>query len=102
MIEESKAYGDPAIADIYQAWRVGGVFILETDQGVQALQRTDEQRWLQVATGVALELSSVETDQAVKARPSRKLRKNMKGIMDTLGLKSEDPSVRIDSAMKMA
>lgn len=101
LIEELKAYGDPAIADIYQAWRVGGVFILETDQGVQALQRTDDQRWLQVATGVALELSSVETDQAVKARPSRKLRKKMKGIMDTLGLKSEDPSVRIDSAMKM-
>ena len=43
----------------------------------------------------------METDQAVKARPSRKLRKKMKGIMDTLGPKSEDPSVRIDSAMKM-
>ena len=51
LVEELKAYGDPAIADIYQAWRVGGVFILETDQGEQALQRTDDQRWLQVSTG---------------------------------------------------
>ena len=101
LIEELKAYGDPAIAEIYQAWRVGGVYLLEGEPETQVIQRTDDQRWLLVTSGAVVELSEAQADQAAKARPSRKLRKKMKVIIDTLGLKAEDPSVRIDSAMKM-
>ncbi len=101
LIEELKPYGDPAIAEIYQTWRVGGVYLLETGSGVQVLQRTDDQRWLLVESGAVVELTAEQAGQASKARPSRKLRKKMKGIIDTLGLKAESPSVRMDSAMKM-
>ena len=101
IIEELAAYGDQEIADIYQAWRVGGIFLLEREGEIQVLQRTNDEKWLLVVSGAAIELSAAEEEQAEKARPSRKLRKKMKGIIDTLGLKAEDPSVRIDSAMKM-
>ena len=45
--------------------------------------------------------TATELEALSKKRPSRKLRKQMKGIIDTLGLKAADPAVRIDSAIKM-
>jgi urea transport system permease protein len=94
-------YGDPVISKIYGAWRAGGIYIYNAAIGPQVLQLSGEQEWLQVLTGERIDLSEAEVAKTKKSRPSRKLRKAMKGIIDTLGLKSIDADVRINSAIKM-
>lgn len=97
LIEELGQYGDQVIAEIYESWRTGGVYLLDG----QVLLKTDGQDWFIVRTGEVIEVSEEAEAQASKARPSRSLRKLMKRIIDTLGLKADDPAVRIDSAIKM-
>lgn len=94
-------YGDPVISEIYAAWRAGGIYIHDAATGPQALQFSEKQEWLAVLTGELVNLSEAEAEAVEKSRPSRKLRKAMKGIIDTLGLKSIDSNVRINSAIKM-
>ena len=101
LIDELSTYGDTIIADIYEAWRTGGIFLLEQDSGDQLLQFTSAQQWELVATGAVVSLTEVQAQAANKQRPARALRKQMKRIIDTLGLKAEDPSLRIDSAIKL-
>lgn len=101
LIDELSTFGDTIIADIYEAWRTGGIFLLEQDSGDQLLQFTSAQQWELVATGAVVSLTEAEALAANKQRPARALRKQMKRIIDTLGLKAEDPSLRIDSAIKL-
>lgn len=101
LIEEISAYGDPLISEIYDAWRTGGIYLLEEGSRSRVLHFTDAQEWQLVATGAVLTMSEMQVSAAQKQRPSRALRKQMKGIIDTLGLKAEDPAVRINSAIKM-
>ncbi|MCH2035340.1 MAG: urea ABC transporter permease subunit UrtB [Puniceicoccaceae bacterium] len=101
LIDELSTFGDTIIADIYEAWRTGGIFLLEQDSGDQLLQFTSAQQWELVATGAVVSLTEVQAQAANKQRPARALRKQMKRIIDTLGLKAEDPSLRIDSAIKL-
>ena len=101
LIDELSTYGDTIIADIYEAWRTGGIFLLEQDSGDQLLQFTSAQQWELVATGAVVSLTEAQAQAANKQRPARALRKQMKRIIDTLGLKAEDPSLRIDSAIKL-
>ncbi|MGJ8654460.1 MAG: urea ABC transporter permease subunit UrtB [Opitutaceae bacterium] len=101
LIEELSNYGDPVIAEIYEAWRTGGVYTFVNDTGVQLLQFNELQQWTLVSTGEVLNLTEVEVASVEKERASRAVRKQMKGIIDTLGLKADDPAVRINSAIKM-
>ena len=101
LIDELSIFGDTIIADIYEAWRTGGIFLLEQDSGDQLLQFTSAQQWELVATGAVVSLTDAQALAANKQRPARALRKQMKRIIDTLGLKAEDPSLRIDSAIKL-
>ena len=101
LIEELTGYGDPVIAEIYEAWRTGGVYTLDGEAGLRLLQFNALQQWTLVATGEVLNLSEAEVAATEKERASRAVRKLMKSIIDTLGLKAEDPAVRINSAIKM-
>lgn len=101
LIEELGSYGDPIIAEIYESWRTGGVYSQDVDGSSRVLFQDESEKWFIVATAEALEVSEADLEQMTKERPSRSLRKQMKGIIDTLGLKADDPAVRIDSAMKM-
>ena len=87
LIEELSTYGDTIIADIYEAWRTGGIYLLEQDTGSQLLQFTDTQEWALVHNGAVISLSEAEAAGAKKQRTARALRKQMKRIIDTLGLK---------------
>lgn len=100
LLEELSTYGDPEISAIYEAWRTGGIFILEDGVDLRLLQFTDEE-WTLVRTGESVALTPAEVEAAEKTRASRSLRKQMKSILDTLGLKAADSAVRIDSAIKM-
>ncbi len=101
LIDELSNSGDQVIAEIYESWRTGGIYTLEEGDAVKLLQLSESQQWSLVATGEVLVLSEDQAASAEKERASRSTRKLMKGIIDTLGLKADEPSVRIDSAMKM-
>lgn len=101
LLEELSNFGDPVIAEIYEAWRTGGVYTFSSDSGVQLLQFNEQQQWTLVSTGDVLNLSEAEIATVEKERAARAVRKLMKGIIDTLGLKADDPAVRINSAIKM-
>ncbi len=101
LIDELSNSGDQVIAEIYDAWRTGGVYTLEEGEEVKLLQLSENQQWSLVATGEVLLLTEDQAASTEKERASRRTRKLMKSIIDTLGLKAEDPAVRIDSAMKM-
>ncbi len=101
LIEELSNYGDPVIASLYEAWRTGEVYTLKKGEEVLLLHFNEQQQWTLLATGEVLDLSQAEIEQTEKERASRGVRKAMKGIIDTLGLKAVDPAERIDSAIKM-
>ena len=101
LIEEIENYGDPVIAEIYQAWRTGGVYTLKSNTDLQLLEFTAQQEWVSVASGELVSLSEGDVANVKKERAKRSVRKLIKGIIDTLGLKAKDASVRIDSAIKM-
>lgn len=102
LIEELSQYGDPEIAVIYEAWRTGGVYTLTDASGdVRLLQFAEQTGWSSVATGEPVELTEAEAESTKKERASRGVRKAMLGLLDTLGLKADDPKERIDSAIKM-
>lgn len=101
LIEEIESYGDPVIAEIYQAWRTGGVYTLKSNTDLLLLEFTAQQEWVLVASGELVSLSEEELAKVEKERATRSVRKSMKSIIDTLGLKATDASVRINSAIKM-
>lgn len=100
LLEELSTYGDPHISVIYEAWRTGGIFTLGDGDDLRLLQFTDES-WTLVTTGEGVLMTDAEIEAAEKTRASRSLRKLMKPLLDTLGLKAADPEVRINSAIKM-
>lgn len=101
LIEEIESYGDPLIAEIYQAWRTGGLYTLKSNTDLLLLEFTAQQEWVLVANGELVSLSEEELAKVEKERATRSVRKSMKSIIDTLGLKATDASVRINSAIKM-
>ena len=101
LIEEIESYGDPVIAEIYQAWRTGGIYTLKSNTDLLLLEFTAQQEWVLVADGELVSLAEGDVAKVKKERAKRSVRKLMKGIIDTLGLKATDASVRIDSAIKM-
>lgn len=101
LIEEISTYGDPLIAEIYSAWRAGQVYTLTQDETVRLLHFTETQEWTLVNSGEVISLSEDEIATVEKERASRSVRKKLKGVIDTLGLKAADPAERINSAIKM-
>jgi len=100
LLDELAQYGDPEIASIYESWRTGGIYTSGEGESLRILQFAAEQ-WTLVASGEPVSLSDAELAAAQKTRASRSVRKAMKSLLDTLGLKAEDPLVRINSAIKM-
>lgn len=101
LLDELAESGDQVIAEIYEAWRTGGIYTLKGEDGVRLLHFTELQEWTLVETGEVLSLTDAQVDAVEKERASRSVRKLMKSIVDTLGLKSVDERVRIDSALKL-
>jgi len=100
LLDELAQYGDPEIASIYESWRTGGIYTSGEGESRKILQFAAEQ-WTLVSSGEPVSLSDAELAAAQKTRASRSVRKAMKSLLDTLGLKAEDPLVRINSAIKM-
>ncbi|MDA9764718.1 urea ABC transporter permease subunit UrtB [Opitutales bacterium] len=100
-VKDLEVFGDPGISDLYEAWRTGDVYSFEQDREKIALRQMSSSSWIKISTGEAIELSSSDLESMSKLRPSRGVRRMMKSLIDTLGLKAEDPIVRQESAMKL-
>ena len=101
LLQELAAVGDPFIGDFVDAWRVGEVFsypISETETIV--LQRVSEQ-YRRLSNDEVIEISEADAEKVEKIRPSRRLRRELKKITDTIDLSSPDVSVRIGAALKL-
>lgn len=101
LVEELQAHGDSIIAEIYDSWRKGDVYLLESADAKRTIQFMGNSAYSLISTGEAITLSSEEIDSLKKMRPARKLRKSLKSIIDTLGLKAGAPNLRIDAARKL-
>ena len=101
LVEQLSQFGDPGIASLYEAWRTGDVYELVRNDQKLVLRQLEDESWIVVATGAPETLSSEEIESASKLRASRGLRRTMKSLIDTLGLKADDPLVRRESAKKL-
>lgn len=101
LIEEMGQFGDPIIAKIYEDWRLSKIFSYESHGTKQILYIDERNNYYSLLTGESLEFSSEAIETFKKERIARALRKQFKGIIDTLGLKSVDGKTRIKSAIKL-
>ena len=101
LIEEMNEFGDPIIAKIYEDWRRGKIFSLETEASKEIIYIDERNNCYSLLTGEVLEYSEETRENFNKERIARALRKQFKGLIDTLGLKSINAKTRIKSAIKL-
>ncbi len=101
LLEELAALGDPYIKDFVGAWRTGEVFSYEVSEDETIALRRVSERYIRVATGESFEVADEEDERLKKIRPSRKLRRALKTITDTIDLSSPDAKTRIEAALKL-
>ena len=101
LIEEISNLGDPLISNLYNSWKKGEIYQVERGGKIDVIRLREDQKWVLVETGEPIVLTDQDKASLEKRRPSRSVRKLFQKIIDSLGLKSLDPAVRIDSAIKM-
>ena len=88
--------GDPVIASMVEAWRGGQILRYRTDNATIILFK-DGEAFSNLLTGEAV----VPATEPKIDRPSRKLRKTLKRIVDLIDLSSPDFDKRIEAALKL-
>ena len=101
LIDEISKIGDPIIAKLYNSWKKGEIYQVQQNGNIKVVRLREDQKWNLVKTGEIISLTDQEKTSLKKRRPSRSVRKLFQRIIDSLGLKSTDPAVRIESALKM-
>jgi len=101
LLEELSATGDPYIKDFVDAWRVGEVYTYQkSDTETLVLRRVSEAFRL-LSNDEIVEISEADEEKLEKNRPSRRLRRDLKRITDTIDLSSPDASTKIEAALKL-
>ena len=67
LIEEMSYFGDSVIAEIYEAWRTGGIYTLTNEAGLRLLHFNELQQWTLVSTGEVIDLSEAEIASVKKS-----------------------------------
>ena len=101
LLDEMGQFGDPIISKIYDDWRRGRVFSFGEGKDKKIIFIDGENICYSLLTGEKLVFEDSDIEQFKKERIARALRKQFKGIIDTLGLKSSDYKTRIKSAIKL-
>ena len=100
LVEELAATGDPFIKVFVESWKTGEVLRLPGDSGPLVLHRVSE-RYEVLSTGVVYEVGSGQEENLAKDRPSRKLRRILLTVTDTIDLASPNAQVRSEAARKL-
>ncbi len=102
LLNELGSHGDPFIKEFVESWRTGEVLLLERgpDQPPLVLHRYAEE-YHDLESDAVVSLTQAEEESLSKARPSRKLRRELVKIIDTIDLANPNEQVRIDAARKL-
>jgi len=100
--EELSTLGDPYIKEFVDAWRTGEVFSYEVSSDETFVLRKVSEKFRRLSNDEVFEIANPdENENLSKIRPSRKLRKVLKTITDTIDLSSPDAKTRIEAALKL-
>ena len=95
---ELSNYSDPQIKTIVEAWRKGDVYSF-TKNGESIVVQQTNSGFERIKDG---ELLIIEDQSSLKKnRPSRRIRKSLKKIVDTADLIALDPKVRKEAVLKL-
>ncbi|MEM9157673.1 MAG: urea ABC transporter permease subunit UrtB, partial [Verrucomicrobiota bacterium] len=102
IVDELAALSDPYIKDFVEAWRVGEVYSYEVSEEETIVLRKISERFRRLSNDGVIEIANEDEDENLsKNRPSRRLRRALKTITDTIDLSSPDPKTRIEAALKL-
>ena len=102
LLEALSESGDPFIGVFVDAWRTGDVYAYRLSDAETIILHRVSGKYLRVATGEQISLTSDdESSKLEKNRPSRKLRRDLKSVTDTIDLSSPNVGTRIDAALKL-
>lgn len=103
LLDELAESGDSFVTQFVDAWRTGEVFEYTPEGGEKIIVIKVSGKYVQLSTWEPLTLS--ETDASAiednKNRPSRRLRRTLSRVTDTVDLASKNVGVRIDAARKL-
>lgn len=101
LLEELGDSGDLFIKEFVDAWRTGDVYSLPLEAGERLVLHRVSEQYRRLADNGVVELAAAEEERLSKERPSRKLRRELKKVTDTIDLSSPVESVRMDAARKL-
>lgn len=93
--------GDEYVTAFVDAWRVGEVREYQPEGSELFLVQEVSGKYVRVATGEPIELSSEAYEALDKNRAPRKLRRLLTRVTDTIGLASRNVDTRVDAALKL-
>lgn len=103
LLDELAESGDSFVTAFVDSWRTGDVFEYVPEGGEKAvlIKVGGEFRLLATWEVIALSPAQVEEVEENKNRPSRRLRRTLSRVTDTVDLASKSVSVRVDAARKL-
>ena len=103
LLDELSASGDSFVTRFVESWRTGEVFEYTAEGGELAvlIKIAGDFRLLSTWEVVELTPSEVEVVEDSKNRPSRRLRRTLSRVTDTVDLASKTVSVRVAAARKL-
>lgn len=103
LLDELAESGDSFVTTFVDAWRTGEVFEYTPEGGEKIVVIKVSEKYLQLSTWEELELTSAQVEEVEdnKSRPSRRLRRTLSRITDTVDLASKDVRTRIAAALKL-
>lgn len=103
LLAELAESGDSFVTAFVEAWRTGEVFNYTPEGGETIVVVKSSEKYIQLSTWEELDLTpeQIEEVEGEKNRPSRRLRRTLSKITDTVDLSSRDVSKRIAAALKL-
>ncbi|MBC2606857.1 urea ABC transporter permease subunit UrtB [Pelagicoccus albus] len=103
LLSELAESGDSFVTTFVAAWRTGEVFTYSSAEGEAIVVVKASEKYFELSSWTELELSPAQIEEVEdnKNRPSRRLRRTLSNVTDTVDLASKDVGTRIDAALKL-
>ncbi|MDQ8196510.1 urea ABC transporter permease subunit UrtB [Pelagicoccus enzymogenes] len=103
LLDELANSGDSFVTSFVDAWRTGEVYQYAPDGSDPIIVIKVSEAYIQLSTWDELELtpSQIEEIEDNKSRPSRRLRRTLSRVTDTVDLASKDVGTRKAAALKL-
>lgn len=103
LLDELANSGDSFVTTFVDAWRTGEVYEYKPEGGETMIVVKSSEKYYQLTTWEVLDLTAAQIQEVEdnRSRPSRRLRRTLSRITDTVDLASKDVRTRIDAALKL-